>query len=114
MLRRNINVNQGLLDGAMSVIRKIVWAALRRDQLEVGELLQAVFVRIEPSTVAFDALRGQEKIERRILPLILFWAVTVHKLQGTTLNKAFVDLSSCIFAKRQAHVALSRISYVCS
>lgn len=125
MLRRNINVNHGLVNGAMGVIRKFEWPALRRDQLETGELPQAVFVefddltiknnepgvgvRIEPCSINFDALRGQGKIERRMLPLILSWAVTVHKLQGTTLDRAVVDLGSHIFAKGQAYVALSRV-----
>lgn len=125
MLRRNINVNQGLVNGAMGVIRRIDWPALRRQQLEAGELPHAVFVefddssitgnqpgigvRIEPCTSEFDALRGKGKIERRMLPLILCWAVTVHKLQGTTLDRAVVDLSSHLFAKGQAYVALSRV-----
>lgn len=125
MLRRNININHGLVNGAMGVIRKIEWPALRREQLEVGELPQAVFlefddhsitgnqpgigVRIEPCTTEFDALRGKGKIERRMLPLILSWAVTVHKLQGTTLDRAVVDLSGNLFAKGQAYVALSRV-----
>uniref|UniRef100_A0A2H1V3D6 SFRICE_031991 n=1 Tax=Spodoptera frugiperda TaxID=7108 RepID=A0A2H1V3D6_SPOFR len=125
MLRRNINVDHGLVNGAMGVIRKIDWPALRREQLEPGELPQAIFVefddatitgnkpgigvRIEPSTSEFDALRGKGKIERRMLPLILSWAVTVHKLHGTTLDRAVVDLSSHLFTKGQAYVALSRV-----
>lgn len=27
-------------------------------------------------------------------PLVLYWAVMIHKLQGTTLDRAVVDLSS--------------------
>lgn len=125
MLRKNLNIGHGLVNGAMGVVRTIEWPALRRDQLEPGELPQAVFVefddrsihgntigqgvKIEPCTVEFDALRGQGKIERRMLPLILCWAVTVHKLQGTTLDRAVVDLGSKVFAKGQAYVALSRV-----
>mgnify|MGYP006965685748 CR=1 FL=1 len=41
-----------------------------------------------------------------MLPIILCWAVTVHKLQGVTLLKAVIDLGSRIFAK----VALSRVT----
>ncbi|KAF9416867.1 hypothetical protein HW555_005870 [Spodoptera exigua] len=36
MLRRNIAVSEGLVNGAMGIIKKIKWPALRRDQLEEG------------------------------------------------------------------------------
>lgn len=125
MLRRNINANHGLVNGAMGIIRRIDWPALRRKQLEPGKLPQAVFVElddtsitgnlpgigvwIQPRATEFDALRGKGKIERRMFPLILCWAVTVHKLQVTTLDPAVVDLSRNLFAKGQAYVALSRV-----
>ncbi|XP_063625265.1 ATP-dependent DNA helicase PIF1-like [Cydia splendana] len=47
MLRKNINVGHGLVNGAMGVIKKIEWPALRRDQLEPGELPQAVFIEFD-------------------------------------------------------------------
>jgi len=43
------------------------------------------------------------------IPLILAWAVTIHKAQGNTLESAEIDIGSGIFECGQTYVALSRI-----
>jgi ATP-dependent DNA helicase PIF1 len=43
------------------------------------------------------------------IPLILSWAITIHKSQGASLEMAQIDIGSDIFECGQTYVALSRI-----
>lgn len=42
-------------------------------------------------------------------PLRLAWAVTIHKSQGSTYDRAIIDLGAQAFAPGQTYVALSRL-----
>jgi len=43
------------------------------------------------------------------VPLIYAWAITIHKAQGLSLDRALIDIGAQIFECGQTYVALSRI-----
>jgi len=51
-------------------------------------------------------------IKKIQLPLILSWAITIHKAQGMTLDFIKTDIGNSIFEYGQAYVVLSRIKNI--
>ena len=61
----------------------------------------------QPETWNIELPNGEVQASRTQVPLILAWALSIHKAQGQTLDRVKVDLGR-VFEKGQAYVALSR------
>lgn len=76
------------------------------------DVVQCTFgkMRLPVTRYEFKYQHGEEyEFIQTQFPLSLAWAMTIHKVQGMTLEQVCVDMSSC-FAEGQVYTALSRVT----
>ena len=100
------------VNGTIGTVTRIAGGTVRVDvDGEEFDVEPAVWERFR---YAYDA--GSKSLTREIVaeftqfPLRLAWAVTIHKSQGKTYERAVIDLGSGAFAPGQTYVALSRLT----
>ena len=126
MLTMNLWASVGLCNGATGTIDDIIYATNHQPP----DLPIAVIVRFDnyrgpsfrdqlpscvpicPITVSAQSLEGIH--ERQQLPLKLAYALTIHKSQGLTLSKAWIDIGKSEKTPGISYVAISRVKTLSS
>ena len=102
MLHRNIDTKTGLINGALGTVLSI-----SKDLITVqfDHISRPYDVEVQ---IKFMIMK-KFYVYREQFPLILAYAVTIHKCQGLSLDCAIVNLSDKVYSTGMAYVALSRV-----
>jgi len=118
MLRQNINISLGLLNGSLGTVIDIVYKkGCGPPQLPLfiiikfddSEGFQSLNGNVPISACTATWYKSRSKCTRVQYPLSLSWACTVHKSQSLTLARTEIDLGDVEFQLGLTYVALSRV-----
>jgi hypothetical protein len=124
MLLENLWTTQGLVNGRMGYVRDIFWGRhVVNPRKEPPTVLLIYFpgyngpcykeVNGEKLVPIFRSRRdfshGSKACTRTQFPLVLAYAITVHKSQGISLDQAVLNITDKEFAPGLTYVAVSRV-----
>lgn len=107
MIRRNIDVTLGLVNGTIGTISSIIRTGNNDDVEKIKIVLSSgVEHTIERLNVKFEVM-DRAFVIRKQFPICLSYGMTIHKSQGLSLQHAVVETGNSIFTYGQIYVALS-------
>lgn len=116
MCTANLDINNGIVNGSQGkVIGFIYNPSVKVFDKHVPMALPIVeFVNGTRMTMTHKVWQSANEPSVAItqMPMILCWAMTIHKSQGATLESAEMDIGTDIFEYGQAYVALSRVKTI--
>jgi len=102
MLIHNVNVEAGMANGSRGVI-----VGFGHQKEPVVKFLNEQVVYIQKHTWTMK-INDTTRMRRTQYPIVLSWAISIHKSQGSTLDLVNMDLGGRVFGTSMIYTALSR------